>query len=208
MINKADLRKNRKGIEKKRDPRRGRTPYWRACLAPGAGYCAIHDAAIEIAPECGEARRRAREGSKRGTRIRKTAFSMARRSPPRAPGARESAKEGAVSARKRSLVPTGRVVGSPPSPTATTQATGGSGTAQGRARGARAAAVSTARVAASRESRAGRPRRRRSLEAPAARRFPRLPVEIWCGFYRRTRWVRGGSAETMRVAAGGTGCRR
>ena len=92
------------------------------CLAPGAGHCAIHDAAIEIAPECEEARRHAREGSKRGTRIRKTAFSMARRSPPRAPGARDSAKEGAVSARKRSLAPTGRVVGSPAPPAATTKA--------------------------------------------------------------------------------------
>lgn len=44
---------------------------------------------------------------------------------PRAPGARDSAREGTVSERKRPFVPTGRVVGSPPSPTATTQATGG-----------------------------------------------------------------------------------
>ena len=52
------------------------------------------------------------------------------------------------------------------SPTATTPATGRSGTAQGRARGVRAAAVSTALVAVPRERRAGRSRKRRSLKRP------------------------------------------
>ena len=98
-------------------------------------------------------------------------------------GARGRAREGMVSEEGMDGYASGpEVFCSYRSPTATTPATGRSGTAQGRARGARAAAGSTALVAVSRESRAGRPRRRR-----APKRSPREGSSSKDNVARRTR---------------------
>jgi hypothetical protein len=86
-------------------------------------------------------------------------------SPRRAPGARGRAKDGEAFASKRLITPTSRVFSLPPSPAATTEATGGAKPTSGGAWNPGRCWIS-ARVAGSREGRAGRPQVRRPSKRP------------------------------------------